>query len=89
MYFVHYAFVTLQRFLLKQNKEGDTDMWWLLLVAVSDFEYEATTVYTTEEECVLEIDNSLDRCVAAELKIIELPKDSPITVTELPEIPLQ
>jgi hypothetical protein len=72
-------------FLLNSIQEGDTNMWWLLLIAVSDFEYEATNVYATQEECVLQIDNSLDVCVAAELKIIKLPETAPITVTPIVE----
>ena len=61
-------------------------MWWLLLIAVSDFEYEAKSVYATQEECALEIDNSLDVCVAAELKIIKLPPQSVIITSELPPV---
>ena len=61
-------------------------MWWILWIAVNDLEYSASSVYSTHEECLAQIDNSLDRCVAVKLNIIELPKDNPIIVSCLPPI---
>ena len=59
-------------------------MWWLLLIATSDLEYAAHSVHTTQQECELQINNGLDRCIAVELKMIELPDVPDVAVTTLP-----
>ena len=59
-------------------------MWWLLLIAVNDLEYRADSVYATQEECVLEIDNSLDMCARVGVYFIDLPEVPSIETTVLP-----
>jgi len=61
-------------------------MWWLLLIAVSDLEARAHSVYATQEQCEQQIDNSLDRCIAVELSVIELPEIPSIETSVLPEM---
>jgi len=61
-------------------------MWWLLLIATSDLEYTAHSVHATHEECELQIDNGLDRCIAVELKMIAVPDVPDVAVTTLPPI---
>ena len=61
-------------------------MWWLLLIAVSDLEAQAHSVYATEQQCIQQIDNSLDRCIAVELSVIELPSVPDVAVTVLPSV---
>ena len=61
-------------------------MWFLLLTLLEADVYTAHSVYATQQECVDSSRTQQDVCVAVSLNIIRLPADSPITVTELPEL---
>ena len=61
-------------------------MWFLLLTLLETGDYSAASVHATLEDCVNSYATEEDVCASVELHIIELPKDSPITVTELPSI---
>lgn len=61
-------------------------MWFLLLTLLETGDYASTSVHSTLEDCVNSYNTVEDICATVSLQIIELPKDSPITVTELPSI---
>ena len=58
-------------------------MWYLLLTLLASGEYISNGVYASQAACIA-AGVVGDRCVTVELKMIELPKNDPITVTVLP-----
>lgn len=59
-------------------------MWFLLLVALASGEYQADSVYATQEECQQARTSDLDICAAVKLSFIELPPVSEIVTSKLP-----
>ena len=58
-------------------------MWWLLLVWIEGDVYAANSVHKSIEQCTA-LATVGDRCVQAEVKMIELPVVPEVTVTVLP-----
>ena len=61
-------------------------MWFLLLTLLETGDYASTSVHPTLEDCTASYRTEQDVCASVSIQIIELPKDSPITVTVLPEM---
>ena len=61
-------------------------MWFLLLTLLETGDYSATSVHATLEDCTSSYNTDKDVCATVTLQIIELPKDTPITVTVLPDL---
>ena len=61
-------------------------MWFLLLTLLETGDYGAASVHPTLEDCESSYASEQDVCATVELHIIELPKSSPISITELPDI---
>ena len=59
-------------------------MWWLLLVWIEGDVYAAHSVHDSVEQCAIHATVG-DRCVQAEVKMIELPVVPEVVVTVLPE----
>ena len=62
-------------------------MWFLLLTLLETGDYNAASVHPTLEDCERSYASEEDVCATVSIQIIELPKDSPITVTVLPDLP--
>ena len=58
-------------------------MWFLLLTLLETGDYGAASVHPTLEDCESSYTTTEDVCANVSIQIIKLPKDSPITVTEL------
>ena len=58
-------------------------MWWLLLVWIEGDVYAADSVHASIEQCTA-LATVGDRCVAAEVKMIELPVVPEVVFTVLP-----
>ena len=58
-------------------------MWWLLLAWIEGDAYTAHSVHSSIEQCTA-VATVGDRCVAAEVEMIELPVVPEVTVTVLP-----
>ena len=60
-------------------------MWWLLLVWIEGDQYTAHSVHTSIEQCAA-LSTVGDRCVQAELTVVDVPQAPEITVTVLPSV---
>ena len=60
-------------------------MWWLLLVWIEGDVYSADSVHATVEQCAA-VSTVGDRCVQAELTVVDVPQAPEITVTVLPSV---
>ena len=58
-------------------------MWWLLLAWIEGDIYTAHSVHSSIEQCTAEATVG-DRCVAAELTVIDVPQPPEVTVSVLP-----
>ena len=60
-------------------------MWWLLLVWIEGDVYAAHSVHSSVEQCAIHMTVG-DRCVQAEVKMIELSVVPEVEVTVLPSV---